>query len=118
LDFGVATATGGVLVALGNAKKARDFFPTGEQGALLCYFESQGEAYPLLLCDDEGRVLLSLEGKGDYNCAYFSGNELMTGHVYTLMSGGFVVGSDQYGFAMNANTSVAATPVGLVTVGS
>lgn len=118
LDFGVATATGGVLVALGNAKKARDFFPTGEQGALLCYFESQGEAYPLLLCDNTERVLLSLEGKSKYNCAYFSSHELLAGDVYTLMSGGFVVSSDPYGFAMNADTSVAATPLGVVTVGS
>ncbi len=118
LDFGVATATGGVLAALGNAKMAREFFPTGKQGTILCYFGVQGEKYPLLLCDNAGRVILSLEGKSEYSCAYFSYHELVNGNAYTLMSGGFVSGADKYGFALGAETSVAAEPLAVVTVNS
>ena len=118
LDFGVGTVTGGVLAALGNAKKAREFFPSGKQGVLLSHFGVQGENYPLLVCDNEGRVILSLEGRGEYSCAYLSHPELVRGNAYTLMSGGFVSSADKYGFAFGAETSIAAEPFAVVTANS
>lgn len=118
LDFGAGITTGGTLVALGNAKIARDFFPSGKQGVIFCRFNSFDEGYPLLLCDNEGRVLLSLEGQDDYSCAYLSHYALSRGKAYTLMAGGFVARADKYGFAMDAESSVAAEPLGVVTANS
>ncbi len=118
LDFGVGVVTGGTMMALGNAKRAREFFPTGKQGVILCYFKEQGEKYPLLLCDNEDRMLLSLESVAAYSCAYISGADVSRGNAYTLMSGGFVAGVDPYGFAMGAESSVASEPLAVVTANS
>lgn len=118
LDFGVGTVTGGILSALGNAKIAREFFPSGEQGVISCRFKAQGKNYPLLLCDNEGRICLSLEGQGEYSYAYLSHPDLVRGNAYTLMSGGFVSGVDKYGFAIDADASVAAEPLAVVMANS
>ena len=119
LDFGVGVVTGGTMMALGNAKRAREFFPMGKQGVILCYFKAQGEKYPLVLCDNEDRVLLSLESTAAYSCAYISCPSVLRGNAYTLMSGGFVAGTDMYGFAVGAESaSVASEPLAVVTANS
>ena len=118
LDFGVATVTGGVLAALGNASIAREFFPTESQGVILCRFAMQNSGYPLALCDNEGKVLLSLEGKADYSMAYLSVPQVKNGNVYTLMSGGFAPKSDRYGFAMDTEAMIGAEPLTVVTANS
>ena len=118
LDFGVGVVTGGVLAALGNAKILREFFPTSKQGVISCRFDAQGEKYPLLLCDNEGEVLLSLEGTGEYACAYLSHPALVRGKAYTLQSGGFVSSVDKYGFAIDAESSIATEPLAVVTANS
>lgn len=116
LDFGVATVTGGVLAALGNADVAREFFPTEEQGVILCQFDSQNSGYPLAICDNDGTLLLSIEGKLAYSMAYLSMPEIQRGDAFTLTSGGFAPSADRYGLALGGEPLIGSEPLALVTV--
>jgi hypothetical protein len=115
LDFEVATVTGGVLVALGNADVAREFFPTGQRGVILTSFAKQGAGYPLSLLNSDGEIILSLEGTSEYSCAYISAPEIIRDNVYTLVTGGYVSDANRYGFAMNAGAPIGAEPLAIVT---
>ena len=115
LDFEVATVTGGVLVALGNADVAREFFPMGQRGVILTSFAKQGAGYPLSLLNSDGEIILSLEGTSEYSCAYISTPEIIRDNVYTLTTGGYVSDANRYGFAMNAGAPVGAEPLAIVT---
>ncbi|MBE6662856.1 MAG: carbohydrate-binding domain-containing protein [Ruminococcaceae bacterium] len=118
LDFGAAMIEGGVLVALGNGAVAREFFPGRQQGVVLCRFEKQKSGYPLALLDNEGALLLSLEGRREYSLAYFSAPEIKQGRAYTLASGGFAPGSDRYGLAIGGESMIASTSLAVVTANS
>ena len=118
LDFGTGVATGGTLIALGNADSAREFFPFGSQGVILAHFSSRGEGYPLAICDEEGEFLLSLEGKCPYTVAYISSPDLQKGNVYTITSGGFAPKADRYGFATAGAQVIGAEPLIVVTANS
>ncbi|MBO5305369.1 MAG: carbohydrate-binding domain-containing protein [Clostridia bacterium] len=118
LDFGVGTVTGGVLVALGNAKVAREFFPTKAQGVILCQFDARNAGYPLALCDNEGKLLVSLKGKGGYSMAYISMPEIARGNAYTLVSGGFAPDADLYGFSARGESMIGSEPLAVVTARS
>ncbi len=115
LDFEAASVTGGVLVALGNADVAREFFPTGQRGVILTSFAMQGTGYPLSLLDSDGNVILSLEGTGEYSCAYMSAPEIVRGNAYTLATGGYVAQANRYGFAMDVEAPIGAEPLAIVT---
>ncbi len=118
LDFGAAMIEGGVLAALGNGAVAREFFPGRKQGVVLCRFEKQKSGYPLALLDNEGILLLSLEGKREYSLAYFSAPDIKQGRAYTLASGGFAPGSDQYGLAIGGESMIASASLAVVTANS
>jgi hypothetical protein len=115
LDFETATVTGGVLVALGNADVAREFFPMGERGVILASFAKQGKGYPLALLDSDGNIILSLEGAAEFSCAYISAPDIKRNNVYTLVSGGYIADANRYGFAMNVPAPIGAEPLAIVT---
>lgn len=118
LTFEAAITTGGHLIALGNGKIAREFFPSNAQGVIFCHFNNRRDGYPLSLCDSDGSVILSLVGEVDYSCAYLSAPGIVRGNTYALSSGGYAPNSDKYGFAADSEAPIASEPLALVTANS
>lgn len=100
---GAASVSGGVIVALGSSGMASGFDTADGQGSILVGFAAQSAGTSFALCDENGKVIVSLTGTKPYSSALITAPEIAAGKTYRIVTGGTVKGADGNGYARNAS---------------
>ncbi|MBQ8849612.1 MAG: carbohydrate-binding domain-containing protein [Clostridia bacterium] len=119
---GTATATGGVLIAVGSSGMAETFNVAENQGAVYLSFSTQSAGSSIALCDSDGNVIAAFTPSKAYQSVVMTAPEIQKGNKYSLVCGGTVSGADANGFArsttLTGGTTVTSFTMSSLTYGS
>lgn len=104
-----AAVTGGIVIALGSSGMAQNFTEAENQGAILCSFTSQSADTSFALCDENGKAVVSFTPPKAYNSAVITAPGIQEDEVYKIVAGAVVSGTDENGFAENAECTGGTT---------
>jgi len=106
---GSATVTGGILIALGSSGMAQGFSSAENQGAIFTNLTSQSGGTSFALCDSDGKAIVSFTPAKAYQSVAVTAPEIQKDKSYKIVCGGTVSGTDENGFAHNADISGGTT---------
>jgi len=98
---GKATASGGVVVAVGSAGMAETFNSAENQGAIYTTFDTQNAGTSIALCSSDGKVIVSFTPTKSYQSAVITAPNIKKGASYKVVAGAKINNIDKNGFAQN-----------------
>lgn len=104
-----AKVTGGVLIAAGSSGMAEGFTSADGQGAMLVNIATQTAGTSLVLCDSDGKAVVSFTPQKQYSSVVFTAPEIVSGKTYTVTVGAEINGADENGYALNPEFTGGST---------
>ena len=110
LDYETGAAvTGGILIAAGSSGMAEGFTSAEGQGAMLVKLSQQSAGTTLVLCNSDGKAMLSFTPGKQYSSVVITAPGIASGKTYTIVTGTEVSGADSNGYALEPEYSGGST---------
>ena len=93
--------SGGVLIATGSSDTVKNVTTASNQGVMKVNFSEQSANTPLVVCDANGKVIVSVSPTKKFSAALISAPALQKDNTYTLYTGGTVTDANTNGYAEN-----------------